>query len=186
MRGEIVRIRIVRTHMPRTGMPHRRRSVRVKPVGRVRMSPERDRKRLPPAPGIADLTRLKAGSEGPPILPASFMRRPDTMQHDPCRRRFLLTAAAAAASLPLLAGAAPAGAAAAPLPRLPLADPAAKALAYTDNAAVVKHAAFKPGSACSNCNFFKAGAGQTYGPCTLFPKHTVAAEGWCSAWAKKL
>lgn len=108
------------------------------------------------------------------------------MSHDPCRRRFLLTAVAAAASVPLLAGAARAAAADASLPPLPLADPAAKALAYTDNAAAVTHAAFKPGSTCANCNFFKAGAGQTCGPCTLFPTHTVAARGWCSAWAKKL
>lgn len=108
------------------------------------------------------------------------------MQHDPRRRRFLLTAVAAAAAMPLLAGAARTEAAATPLPKLPLADPAAKALAYTDDAAKVKHAAFKPGSSCANCNFFKAEAGQAYGPCTLFPKNTVAAKGWCSAWAKKL
>lgn len=108
------------------------------------------------------------------------------MPHDPCRRRFLLSAVAAAASVPLLAGAARVQAASAPLPALPLTDPAAKALAYTDNAAAVKHAAFKPGSSCANCNFYKAGAGQAYGPCTLFPKNTVAAKGWCSAWAKKL
>ena len=110
------------------------------------------------------------------------------MQHDPGRRRFLLAAATATASLPLLAGmaqAGPAPAAAAPLPRLPLADPAARALAYTDNAAAVKHPAFKPGSSCADCTFFKAAAGQAHGPCTLFPKHAVAAKGWCSAWAKK-
>lgn len=107
------------------------------------------------------------------------------MRHDPCRRRFLLTAVAAATAMPLLAGAARADAAAASLPRLPLADPAAKALAYTDSAATVKHAAFKPGSSCANCSFFQGEAGQAHGPCTLFPKHTVAARGWCSAWAKK-
>lgn len=106
------------------------------------------------------------------------------MSHAPCRRRFLLTAVAAAASVPLLAGPAWAAAADAPLPLLPLADPAAKALAYTDNATAVTHAAFKPGSRCANCDFFKGEAGGAEGPCTLFPRHRVAAQGWCSAWAK--
>ena len=115
------------------------------------------------------------------------------MSHDASRRRFLTTAVAAAAAAPLaLSGlhaqaAAPAATPAAkPLPKLPLTDNAAKALAYTENAAAVKHAAFKAGSNCANCNLYKGAKGQAYGPCTIFPKNTVAAKGWCSAWAKKL
>ncbi len=113
------------------------------------------------------------------------------MSHDASRRRFLTTAVVAAAAAPLaLSGfearaAAPAAVAKA-LPKLPLTDAAAKALAYTENAAAVKHAAFKPGSACLNCNLYKGTKGQAYGPCTIFPKNTVAAKGWCSAWAKKI
>lgn len=106
------------------------------------------------------------------------------MSHDPSRRRFLATAAAAAATLPLIVHGARAEAAA--LPKLTPADPAGKALAYTEDAATTRHAAFKAGSSCANCNFFKAAAGQAEGPCTLFPKNTVVAKGWCSAWAKKL
>ena len=75
---------------------------------------------------------------------------------------------------------------AADLPKLTVADPAAKALAYAEDAAAVKHPAFKPGSHCANCNFYKGAAGAAYGPCQLFPKNSVAAKGWCSAWAKKV
>jgi len=110
------------------------------------------------------------------------------MRHDASRRRFLTIAVVAAATAPIALRATSAAAAApAPvaLPKLPLTDAAAKALAYTENATTAKHAAFKAGSSCANCNFFKGAKGQPYGPCTLFPKNTVAAKGWCSAWAKK-
>jgi hypothetical protein len=109
------------------------------------------------------------------------------MSHDASRRRFLTIALVTAATAPVALRMADATAAApAALPKLPATDAAAKALAYTENAAAVKHAAFKAGSNCANCNFFKAAKGQAYGPCTLFPKNTVVAKGWCSAWAKKL
>jgi High potential iron-sulfur protein len=114
------------------------------------------------------------------------------MNHDVSRRRFLTIAVLAAAAAPLAMrssdaeAAALAPAAAKPLPKLALTDATAKALAYTEDATKVKHAAFKPGSDCLNCNFYKGAKGQAYGPCTLFPKNTVAGKGWCSAWAKKL
>ncbi|MBL8263395.1 MAG: high-potential iron-sulfur protein [Xanthomonadaceae bacterium] len=108
------------------------------------------------------------------------------MRHDASRRRFLTIAVVAAATAPIAMRATSAEAAPpAALPKLPATDAAAKALAYTENATGVKHAAFKAGSSCANCNFFKGAKGQAYGPCTLFPKNTVAAKGWCSAWAKK-
>ena len=47
------------------------------------------------------------------------------------------------------------------------------------------NATFKPGRECSNCMLYKGTAGQAYGPCQLFPKNSVAAKGWCSAWVKK-
>ena len=111
---------------------------------------------------------------------------------DPGRRRFLgLTATIAV--LPLVPGlqaaAAPPTTPAAPakLPKLTDANPVAKGLGYTENAASVKHAMYKPGSSCANCAQFKpiAGGG-VYGQCTLFPQNTVASKGWCSAWAKKV
>jgi hypothetical protein len=109
------------------------------------------------------------------------------------RRRFLAFAAVAAAAAPVLAAlpaqaavpAATPAAAKTPLPKLPLTDPAAKALTYTENAAAAKHANFKAGSQCANCNLYKGAKGQAFGPCTIFPKNTVAAKGWCSAWVKK-
>jgi anaerobic selenocysteine-containing dehydrogenase len=111
------------------------------------------------------------------------------MSHDVSRRRFLNIAVVAAAAAPLALGSLQADAAAPvaakTLPKLPLTDAAAKALAYSENAAAVKHAAFKPGSNCANCNLYKGVKGQAYGPCTIFPKNTVAAKGWCSAWVKK-
>ncbi|MCR6496597.1 high-potential iron-sulfur protein [Thermomonas sp. S9] len=105
------------------------------------------------------------------------------MTFDRSRRRFV-TLAAAAAAAPLVLRTL--SAQAADLPKLTPADPAAKALAYTEDAAAVKHPAFKPGSHCANCNFYKGAAGAAYGPCQLFPKNSVAAKGWCSAWAKKV
>lgn len=111
------------------------------------------------------------------------------MSHDASRRRFLTIAVVAAASAPLalrsLEAEAAAPAATAALPKLPVTDATAKALAYAEDATKVKHAAFKPGSNCTNCNFYKGAKGAATGPCTLFPKNSVAAKGWCSAWAKK-
>jgi len=98
----------------------------------------------------------------------------------PSRRRFLVRAAlvAAAAPLaPLVVGTAAAQA----LQPLPADNPTAVALSYTADAATAKHASFKPGSSCANCQFFNA----ANSGCTLFAGFAVAAKGWCSAWAKK-
>lgn len=114
------------------------------------------------------------------------------MSHDASRRRFLTIAVVAAATAPLalhslgVQAAAPPPAAAKPLPKLALTDATAKALAYAEDAAKVKHAAFKAGSNCANCNLYKGAKGAATGPCTLFPKNSVVAKGWCSAWAKKI
>ncbi len=98
----------------------------------------------------------------------------------PSRRRFLIRAAVATAALPLairLIG----EARAAGLPKLPLDNPQAKALGYSEDASTVKHASYKPGSSCSNCQFFTAATGA----CSLFAGFSVSPKGWCSAWAKK-
>lgn len=96
------------------------------------------------------------------------------------RRRFLVQAAVAATALPLL-GALSAPAGAATLPKLTLANAQAKALGYTEDASKTTNAAHKPGSTCSNCQFFTAATGA----CTLFAGFSVSSTGWCSAWAKK-
>lgn len=96
------------------------------------------------------------------------------------RRRFLVVAALATAALPLglqLMG----KARAAGLPRLPVDNPQAKALGYSEDAATVKLPNCKPGSNCSNCQFFTASTGA----CALFAGFSVSPKGWCSAWSKK-
>ena len=100
--------------------------------------------------------------------------------HRPSRRRFLVRAAALAV-VPFVAPALVGQAAAQELKPLPPDHATAKALAYSENAATVKHPNFKPGSSCANCQFFTAASGT----CTLFPGFKVPAAAWCSAWAKK-
>ncbi len=45
-----------------------------------------------------------------------------------------------------------------------------------------KHAADQR---CSNCALYQGKASDAVGGCPLFGTKTVAAGGWCSAWAKK-
>jgi len=96
------------------------------------------------------------------------------------RRRFLINAALATAALPIAMRLIP-EARAAGLTKLPLDNPQAKALGYTDDASTSKHPTYKPGSTCSNCQFFTAATGA----CALFAGFSVSPKGWCSAWAKK-
>ena len=91
--------------------------------------------------------------------------------------RIALLAAAAPFVAPALVGQAWAQ----ELKPLPLDNPQAKALAYALDYKTVKHPSFKPDSNCANCQFFTAATGA----CTLFPKNSVPATAWCSAWAKK-
>lgn len=103
------------------------------------------------------------------------------------RRRFLKIAVAAVAIAPIAALVLPRMSRAADLPHLELNDATAKALAYTEDAATAKaNAAFKPGSACTNCQFFQGGAKDAYGPCTLFAGKAVNAKGWCAGYSKKV
>ena len=108
--------------------------------------------------------------------------------HDSSRRRFfgyaaLMAMAPMAAQQAFAQAKAPAAKA---LPKLPLDNPQAKALAYTETTKGIAHKAFKPGSDCANCMLYTGSPKQAYGPCTLFPKHSVAAKGWCAGWVKKV
>jgi len=98
----------------------------------------------------------------------------------PSRRKFLFQAAVAAAALPIAMRLIP-DARAAGLTKLPLDNPQAKALGYVDDASTSKLPSYKPGSTCSNCQFFTAATGA----CALFAGFSVSSKGWCSAWAKK-
>lgn len=106
-------------------------------------------------------------------------------ESNPSRRRFLTRTVVAAAAAPFAARLLGAPAHAADLPPIPADHATAVALAYTEDAASAKHASFKPGSTCANCQFYTGAGDAARGPCTLFAGYSVAAKGWCSAWAKK-
>ena len=98
------------------------------------------------------------------------------------RRQILKTALVAAVVAPILGQVAEAAAPAA----LDPADPTAKALGYVVDSAKVDAKAnptHKPEQKCANCAQFKGAAGQATGACTIFAGKTVAAKGWCRAYA---
>lgn len=101
------------------------------------------------------------------------------------RRSFLARAALVAAAAPLASRLLTQPARAADLPPLAPDNPTAVALAYSEDAAGVKHAVYKPGSTCANCQFYTGAADASRGPCSLFPNFSVASKGWCAAWAAK-
>ncbi|MFZ1639884.1 MAG: high-potential iron-sulfur protein [Candidatus Contendobacter sp.] len=64
-------------------------------------------------------------------------------------------------------------------------DPQATALGYKADATKAEKRTDAT-ALCSNCNFYSGKAGEASGPCVLFQGKLVAANGWCTAWAKKL
>jgi hypothetical protein len=74
------------------------------------------------------------------------------------------------------------------LPMVDEADPTAQSLSYVaDNTRVdrVRHPTFSPEQNCANCALYQGAAGAQAGGCPLFAGKWVAAEGWCSAWARR-
>jgi hypothetical protein len=63
-------------------------------------------------------------------------------------------------------------------------DPQATALGYKADATKAEKRTDAT-AMCSNCNFYSGKAGEASGPCALFQGKLVAANGWCTAWAKK-
>lgn len=101
------------------------------------------------------------------------------------RRRFLKIAVVGAAVAPVAASLLP-RIARADEPHLDPNDATAKALGYTEDAATAKgNPAFKAGSACVSCNFFKGHSELAYAPCDLFPGKAVSSKGWCASWTAK-
>lgn len=49
----------------------------------------------------------------------------------------------------------------------------------------VKFKSYVDGHQCSTCALYLGKAGDTEGPCPLFPGKHVMAVGWCSSWVKK-
>ena len=99
------------------------------------------------------------------------------------RRQFVRVALVATA-VPLLPMLGTSHAIAGDLPPLTLENATAKALNYVETTKGLTHPEFKPNSRCDNCQFAQ-GAAQARMPCTLFAGFSVAAAGWCSAWAVK-
>ena len=48
-----------------------------------------------------------------------------------------------------------------------------------------KYPKHTPADKCSNCALYQGKAGEATGACPLFAGKVVAANAWCSAWAKK-
>lgn len=64
-------------------------------------------------------------------------------------------------------------------------DPTAKAVGYIEDFKKSKKAA---GNKCSTCALYgktEKKNGKDVGPCALFPKKFVTADGFCNSWAKK-
>ncbi len=99
-------------------------------------------------------------------------------------RRIFMMQVAAGSSV-LVASGAMAQAAA---PKLDEKDPTAVALAYvadTTKADQKKYPKHTAEQKCSNCQLYTGKVKEPMGPCSYFPGKQVAANGWCSLWAKK-
>jgi hypothetical protein len=96
------------------------------------------------------------------------------------RRTFLLQVAAAGTALAATQAQAQA--------KLDEKDPQAVGLGYvadTTKADTKKYPKHTKDQKCGNCALFQGKAGDAAGGCPLFGTKQVAANGWCSAWAKK-
>jgi High potential iron-sulfur protein len=99
------------------------------------------------------------------------------------RRAFITNSSTLIAAV----GVAPVAWSAAP-PMLTESDPTAVSLGYKANAATVdktKFPRYAAGQSCTGCVLYQGIAGQPSGPCAVFVGKAVAAEGWCSSYAKK-
>ncbi len=94
------------------------------------------------------------------------------------RRTFLMTVAAAGSALAFTAHAEE---------MVDPSNPTAKALGYEADTTKVDAAKFPKHTAeqqCANCALYVK-VDEKAGNCPLFAGKHVAAQGWCSAWAKK-
>ena len=99
------------------------------------------------------------------------------------RRRFIQGLGGSAAAT-VLSGLAPSGHAQGEKPLLRRNHPNAVALGYQEDHQRVDTGAWPkkaPGQQCSSCALFRASDDGT-GQCSIFPRHRVAASGWCNAW----
>ena len=101
---------------------------------------------------------------------------------DNSRRRFIKLTAIGLAAAPfanaLLSGTARAA------DLISEADPQASALGYKADATKAEKRTDATAH-CANCGLYTGKAGDASGPCAIFQGKLVAANGWCTAWAKK-
>ena len=72
------------------------------------------------------------------------------------------------------------------LPPVDESEATAQALKYVHDATKADQAARGGDDRfCNNCQFYTGNQGSEWGPCSLFPAKSVAAKGWCTAWAPK-
>jgi hypothetical protein len=74
-------------------------------------------------------------------------------------------------------------------PKVDEAEPVAVALSYKHDASKIdpaKQPRHKAGQICRNCIQFKGSATDEWGPCGIFPKKLVNANGWCTTYAAKV
>ncbi len=104
------------------------------------------------------------------------------------RRGFIKIAVVGVASAPLVAELV-SRPAYANLPALSPDDATAKALGYVEDTNKVDKAKYpnhKPDQICKNCNLAQAAQADGRHPCSIFPGKSVAANGWCATWVKKV
>ena len=109
------------------------------------------------------------------------------MQHDISRRRLIRNALLASALGPAL-GLIARQPMAADMTPLDTNDPSAKALGFVADASKVDAAAnptFKPGQRCATCMQYQGKPTDATAGCTIFPKRSVPAEGWCKVWTQR-
>jgi DMSO/TMAO reductase YedYZ molybdopterin-dependent catalytic subunit len=73
-------------------------------------------------------------------------------------------------------------------PRVDEAEPVALALSYKHDASKIdpaKQPRHKAGQVCRNCVQWKGTDTDEWGPCGIFPKKLVNANGWCTTYAAK-
>lgn len=99
------------------------------------------------------------------------------------RRTFMIAAVGTVSGLALSrAASAQAG------QKLSESDPQARALGYRDDATKVDKAKFPKyaaGQDCARCQLYGGKPADATGTCAIFQNKSVAAKGWCSAWARK-
>ncbi|MEZ5457856.1 MAG: high-potential iron-sulfur protein [Steroidobacteraceae bacterium] len=74
-------------------------------------------------------------------------------------------------------------------PRVDEAEPVAAALSYKHDASQIDPARqprYQAGQSCRSCIQWKGSDTDEWGPCGIFPKKLVNANGWCTTYARKV